>query len=170
MRIKQLSMIVLLLALLSTTVASAVVVDSLEPANPPDSTESYTLADIYNRLDTGAAGSTSTWTEPAAGPGDTMNTLNEIMDKAPSVDDDSGATAAQVVEGKSYWSLRSGGEWGPKTGTAAVGSDVAGGDGVKTFAIPDGFYAGKTATANDSDLVAENIKCGVTIFGVTGSL
>ena len=44
------------------------------------------------------------------------------------------------------------------------------GTGDKTFSIPDGFYEGKTATANDSDLLAENIKSGVNLFGVAGGL
>ena len=52
-----------------------------EPINPPGSTSSYTLNDIYNRLNDGTAGSQSTFTEPTAGPGTpTMHTLNEIMD------------------------------------------------------------------------------------------
>ena len=58
--------------------------------------------------------------------------------------------------------------WPVRGGQSA--SDVSGGDGEKTFNIPDGFYEGKTATANDSDLLAENIKSGVNLFGVDGSL
>ena len=76
----------------------------------------YTLEQIYDRLDSGAADSKMTsFTEPGAAPGDTMNTLDEIMGKAPEVDDDNGATATQLLDGKTYWSLRSGGEWGGGT-------------------------------------------------------
>jgi hypothetical protein len=42
-------------------------------------TESYTLADIYHSLDSGAAATPSAFTEPSTGPGTgTMFTLNEI--------------------------------------------------------------------------------------------
>jgi len=56
-------------------------------AGNPDSpgaagaTNSYTLDDIYYRLDTGAEGTQSAFTEPGAAPGTgTMHTLNEIYD------------------------------------------------------------------------------------------
>lgn len=59
---------------------------ALEKKGNPDSpsgpaaTSSYTLEDIYNRLDTGAPGTPGTFTEPTSGPGTgTMHTLNEIM-------------------------------------------------------------------------------------------
>lgn len=55
------------------------------------------------------------------------------------------------------------------TGSIPAGSDVTGTDGSLSFAIPDGYYSGKTATAMDADLMSEYIVEGVTIFGVTGS-
>jgi hypothetical protein len=136
----------------------------------PGATNSYTLEDIYNRLNAGTAGAQSTFTEPAAGPGTgTMHTLNEIMAKAPAADNTNGAVPGEVLTGKTYWGLRTDGTWGLRTGSAAAGSDVNGTDGSKTFSIPDGFYSGKTATANDSDLQGGNIVQGVNIFGVAGS-
>ena len=42
-------------------------------------------------------------------------------------------------------------------------------NGSLSFAIPDGFYAGKTATAQDTDLTAGNIRQGANIFGVAGA-
>ena len=46
-----------------------------------------------------------------------------------------------------------------------------GADGLAVIPVPAGRYAsGKTCTAVDSDLVPGNIKQGVTIFGVSGSL
>jgi len=154
--------------------ASAVVVlaRNLDSPAAPASTSSYSLEDIYDRLDAGTAGSQSTFTEPAAGPGTgTMHTLNQTMAEAPALDNTNGATTTEVFSGTTYWSLRtSGGTWGPQTGTATAGSDVSGPDGSKTFNIPDGFYSGsKTCTANDAQLVAGNIKSGVDILGVTGS-
>ena len=214
----------------------------------PTTTNSYTLEDIYNRLNAGTAGAQSTFTEPAAGPGPTMHTLNDIMGKAPTKDDTNGATTADVMAGKKFWGL-TGGQWGLQTGNLATqtvdnttvnqaagyynafdlsavdtdlasgnirngvsiygvagdpnvvntssgdavasdilsgkkawvdgaevtgniaaGNNVDGPDGAKTFNIPDGFYSGKTATANDADLVAGNIKQGVDIFGVNGTV
>lgn len=45
-----------------------------------------------------------------------------------------------------------------------------GAEGVREVPIPDGIYeGGKTATAVDSDLIAENILAGVEIFDVEGS-
>lgn len=76
----------------------AVVVSAGNPDNPPgppETTNSYTLEDIYDRLDSGAAGAQSAFTEPSSGPPTgTMHTLNEIMAVAPQVDDTNGATAA----------------------------------------------------------------------------
>ena len=63
--------------------SSAVFVWAGNPDSPgaPGATNSYTLDDIYNRLDTGAAGTQSTFTEPGVAPGTgTMHTLNEIYD------------------------------------------------------------------------------------------
>ena len=50
-----------------------------------------------------------------------------------------------------------------------TGSDVAGADGSRTFDIPDGVYRSNMATCNDTDLVASNIKHGVTLLGVKGT-
>lgn len=54
---------------------------------------------------------------------------------------------------------------------AASMDSFEGADGLALIPIPAGRYdAGKTCTAVDSDLVAANIKDGVTIFGVSGIL
>ncbi len=153
--------------------SSAVFVLAGNPDSPsaPGATNSFALDDIYNRLDSGAGGAQSTFTEPAAGPGTgTMHTLNDIMAKSPAADNTNGAVPGEVLTGKTYWGLRTDGTWGPRTGSVAAGSNVNGPDGSKTFNIPDGFYSGKTATANDSDLLAGNIKQGVDIFGVPGTV
>jgi len=53
------------------------------PAKPPSTTSSYTLADIYERLNSGTIASPSTFTEPTAGPETgTMHTLDEIYNLA----------------------------------------------------------------------------------------
>lgn len=53
---------------------------------------------------------------------------------------------------------------------AALGSDVIGDEGALIISIPPACYGPYTATmAWDSNLLEENIKAGVTIFGVTGT-
>ena len=54
---------------------------------------------------------------------------------------------------------------------APLGDDVLGIEGELVIAIPPARYLSyHFAMAWDSDLLAENIKAGVTIFGVAGSL
>jgi hypothetical protein len=94
--------------LLSTAVVFA---GSLNLGSGPGSAGSqmYTLQHIYDRLTSGAAGTKMTaFTEPATEPSaGTMRTLDEIMAAAPTVDDTNGATAADVVSGKTFWGLKS---------------------------------------------------------------
>ena len=91
----------------------------LEPTAGPGEQGTYTLQHVYDRLDTGAAGTLSTATAPSAGPADSSPTVNEIMGKAPVVDDTDGATESDVAEGKTFWGLSSG-QWGPSTGSLAA--------------------------------------------------
>ena len=52
-----------------------------------------------------------------------------------------------------------------------TGTNITGAEGQKVISIPAANYpAGKTATAQDADLLAENIADGVVIFGITGTL
>jgi len=52
-----------------------------------------------------------------------------------------------------------------------TGNNITGAEGALEIAIPAANYpAGKTATAKDADLAAGNIKSGVTVFGVEGTL
>ena len=109
----------------SLLVTSSVLAGNIDSGAAPGATSSYTLSDIYNRLDAGTAGAQSTFTEPAAGPGSTMNTLNDIMGKAPAVDNTNGATADQVKEGTTFWGLNvTSGEWGLQTGTLVIPQNV----------------------------------------------
>ena len=158
----------ILVALVGVGASSVASAGPLDPPTGPASTNAYTLDQLWNRLSSGTAGTPSTFAEPSSGPGtSTMHTLDEIMAVAPAVDAN-GASAAEVVSGKKFWGLTTGG-WGVKTGTAALGSHVSGVNGSLTFAIPDGFYTGKTATAQDTDLTAGNIRQGANIFGVAGA-
>ena len=100
--------------------SAVVLAGSLEPSLGPTGSGSqmYTLDQIYNWLDAGAAATKmTTFTEPSSGPtGGTMHTLDEILGKAPVVDDANGASVGDVAAGKTFWGLTSG-EWGPRTGT-----------------------------------------------------
>ncbi len=159
-----------LLAMLLAGTAGVLAGTHLDSPAGPGSTSSYSLNDIFERLDSGTAGTQSTFTEPAVPPGTaTMHSLNDIMAAAPAQDDAAGAVAANVLTGKTFWGLTNG-AWGPQTGSMPLGNNLTGIDGEISFAIPDGYYAGKTATAQDGDLKGENILPGVNIFGVDGSI
>ncbi len=111
----------------------------------PGSTNSYTLEDIYNRLNAGAAGTQSTFTEPSVAPGTgTMHTLDDIMSVAPALDNASGATTSDVANGKTFWGLTSG-AWSLQTGTSS-----GGGGGSAT--LPRTGQTVSYATGDDGDL------------------
>jgi hypothetical protein len=76
------------------------------------------------------------------------------------------ATPAQVLGSEQYWD-----DTGAlQTGTMPLGAPVNGGAGELSFLIPQGYYDGTlTATALDTNLTANNIVTGKTIFGVSGS-
>lgn len=194
MRSKYLLVGVVVAVLFSVTATAIVLAGNLYPANPPASTSSYTLEDIYNRLNAGTAGSESTFTEPTSGPGTgTGHTLDQVMAKAPAADNTNGVQPDEVLTGKTYWSLRSTG-WGTQTGSGilatgvATDSDVLSGvtyssaSGASTGTIATqslsaanstvnaGYYTATTLAAVDSDLATGNIRSGVTIFGVDGTL
>jgi hypothetical protein len=100
--------------------ASAALAGDLNPPGlPSEGSGMPTTAEIYNRLDTGAAISApGAFREPTAGPtAGTGRTLTEIKNKLPVPDNTNGATAANVVSGKTFWGLRTDGTWGLKTGT-----------------------------------------------------
>ncbi len=137
------------------------------PATPTNSASAmFTLQDIYNRLNTGAAGvkRTTVFAEPSAGPTiASMCTLNEVMAMAPVVNANA-ATESEVLSGRVFWGLNAG-EWGQRTGTMAaqVLSD-------SSTSVEAGYYSATTLTDVEPDLVPENIAENVTIFGVTGTM
>lgn len=139
MRSKKLVVAMLALALTFALSVVAVIAGNPEPLEPPDSTYSYTLEDIYDRLTSGTDGAPSAFTEPTAGPGaGTMHTLNDIMAEAPVVDNTNGARSDQVLVGKTYWSLRADGSWGPQNGTRSPALVVKTGQTISYRAGDDG--------------------------------
>ena len=128
--------------------ALALVAGDLDaPGAPEDpASASYTLQDLLSRLTGGVGGTPSTFTEPAAGPtAGTMPTINELMDAAPAVDDGSGAAPGEVLEGKTFWGLRSGGSWGPQTGAMTENGGTGAG-------VPKTGQTTSYATGDDGDL------------------
>ena len=93
-------------------------------------------------------------------------TIFGIAGKPEVVDTSSGdAVSGEILSGKKAWV-----DGAEVTGNVAAGANFEGGDGLKTFTIPDGLYSGsKTATAIDKNLVTDNIRDTVTIFGVLGT-
>jgi hypothetical protein len=77
---------------------------------------------------------------------------------------DATATSGDVVSGVTAYVS------GNKiTGNVASQGNVTGSEGQPTMSLTDGIYTSKTATASDSDLVADNIRSGIDLFGVTGT-
>ncbi len=140
------------------------------PPGAPGATSSYTLEAIYNRLVSGADGTQAAFAEPTVAAGTaTMFTLDQIMGEAPKKDNTNGATAADVAAGKEFWGLNvTAGDWGRRTGTAALatGNAVAG-DVLydKTFSNASGAATG-TMPDNEGDnaSTAQGRSSGVNYF------
>ena len=153
--------------LLAACTARAGSLDS--PAAPTNAGSAmYTVTDLYNRLDTGAAGvkRAGSFVEPSGAPGSTGKTLDEIMAKTPSTNANA-AAAGEVVSGKTYWGL-SAGAWGTNTGTMANNGTVHLTPGTSPQPIAAGYHSGSGDVAGDGDLMTGNIRAGVNIFGVAG--
>jgi hypothetical protein len=118
MRSKYLA-IIIVLGIVNLLLVWQVYAGSPDSPGPPESTSSYTLADLYNRLSAGTTGSQSTFTEPSTAPGTgTRHTLNEIMAVAPVADDANGAVSAEVLSGQTFWGLNAAsGQWGLQSGS-----------------------------------------------------
>jgi hypothetical protein len=133
----------------------------------------YTLEDLYNRLNAGTAGTkrSGSFAEPSSGPtAGTGHTIDDIMGKAPASDPTNGAVAANVLAGKTFWGLTTGGGWGLTTGQMTnngAGTTITPGTTNRT--IPAGYWSSVNTVSGDADLTAGNIKSGVDIFGVTGT-
>lgn len=103
----------------------------LDPAETPQNTTSCTLEDVYNRLDAGIEGTEGAFAEPIAGPAtETMHTIDEILGIAPQADNTDGATPAEVLAARTYWSLRTDGagssSWGEEAGSLYGGCTCSG--------------------------------------------
>ncbi len=116
-KIKVSHLIVGVVLLSSMLWAGIVLAGEPDSSGEPSTTSSYSLEDLYQRLNAGTVGTSSVFTEPTSAPGgSTMHTINEIMAKAPALDNTNGATPTHVLAGQTFWGLTSG-EWGLQTGT-----------------------------------------------------
>ncbi len=170
MRIKYI-LIGVIVGVLCSSIAVALAGNLIPPGGPAKASgQMYTLKQIYDRLDTGAATpKMDTFTEPASGSGSTMHTLDEIMAKAP-VMHPNGATATHVLENKTFWGLHSS-AWATQTG--AMPNNGAGSTIVPTTtnqSVAAGYWSSAHTVQGNPDLVAGNIAQGVNLFGVNGTL
>jgi hypothetical protein len=118
-------LVTVVLASSLTAMGVLAAIGTTDSSNPPSSTSSYSLEDVYNRLSTGSVGSQSTFTEPSVAPGTgTMHTINDIMGQLPALDVN-GAGPTEVLSGKTFWGLTSG-RWGPQTGQRYGGCTCSG--------------------------------------------
>ncbi|QTA81996.1 Uncharacterized protein dnl_43570 [Desulfonema limicola] len=157
------------LAILMSMIPINAFAGDLEPVAGPAETNSYSMEDIYNRLDTGADGEQKIFTGPTAGPGPTGHTIDQLMEKMPAKDTENGAAAADVLKGKTFWGL--GETWGTQPGTM----DSHTGEAAKIYTpgaedkpIDKGFHDG-SIVKGDENLVPGNIGLGVSIFGIAGT-
>lgn len=151
-------------------VCPAVAGDIDPPGAPASGSGMYTFQNLYDYLISGTALVVpETFQGPASGPAPTMKTTKQIGDDIKALFVQCDVTESDVASGKKFFSTQAG-SWGVREGAVPAGDNVAGGEGSISFAIPDGMYTGKTATAQDGDLTAGTIKAGVTIFGVGGSV
>jgi len=91
-----------------------------------DTTRMYTLEQIYDKLHEGADATKQSggFNEPAAAPGSTMHTLDNIYDDFNTDVASCNATAADVLSGKTFFATSGttrGTNWGPVSGTASAG-------------------------------------------------
>jgi len=177
MRFRMMMLVMLMLLLVSHTWAG----DLDSPAPPEDPLSAmYSLEDLYKRLENGTPGAKRTggFREPEAGPSvRTNHTLNEIMDKAPTPDNTTGAVPADVTSGRTYWGLRTDGTWGPQVGTSmgcppaptgnATVDDVRWG---KTFSNQTGVGLvgeGLCPTVCEGDATEDDVQFGKTFSNAT---
>ena len=74
------------------------------PGTPPGNALSYTLEDIYNRLEAVRMARQARGSEPGIAPGaESGPTLSETMALAPQRDDTDGAVAGDVLRDRAFW-------------------------------------------------------------------
>jgi hypothetical protein len=120
----------------------------------PTST-SYTLTDIYNRLNTNttAIAGNHSFTAPVGTPASTLYTLSQIYSKIPTIN------PANLLSSTTYLGIT-----GSIVPRGAFGLSASS----SSQSVSAGYYIGGTLVG-DADLIASNIKSTVNIFGVVGN-
>jgi len=147
-------------------IALAGSLDSPAPPGDPASAM-YPLSEICNRLDTGAQGTKRSVIEVTSGPGPGGCTLNDVMEKAPVKDNGNGVQPGEVIAGKQYWGLTD--NWGSQTGTMPNQGTVTITPTTTDQPIAGGYHSGSGVVKGEPNLSPENIRAGVTLFGITGT-
>lgn len=155
------------LLILLPTITFAGTLDSPAPPGEPASAM-YPMSDICQRLETGAPGTKQAFIEVTSAPSPSNCTLNDVMDKAPAKDNNNGVQPHKVPAGKTYWGLTDG-NWGLQTGTMPTHSAVTIIPISTNQPIAAGYHNGSGIVEGSHNLRPENIRTGVTIFGVTGT-
>ena len=153
--------IVIILTLISgAIISSAVIAGQLDSSGVTSAGSGMpTLQGIFDQLDTGTpAPVAGSFQEPTSGPmAGTGKSLSDIKVKLPFPDNTNGAATGDVLNGKTFWGLRTDGTWGPKTGSMvppAAPSGTATADKVltgETFSNAGG--TGLTGTMPDNGAV-----------------
>ena len=158
---------IILAILFSWVSASAALAGDIDSpgTQPADGSGMHTLQELYDYLLNGATPTISgIFQEPAEGPASTGKTTKEIYDAVKALFDAADATADQVLDSATFFSTDPA-NWGPRAGTLSAQTPSS-----ATASQPEGYYAAFNLSAVDADLVAGNIKNGVEMFGVTGTV
>jgi len=140
----------------------------LAPSDSRDRYSTYTFDDIYNRLSSGTdRAKTVAGSAPSGAISPTDHDLNEIMQVAPALDDNTGAGLGDVISGKTFWGLKNGVGWGTLTG-AIKNIEITSSDLSTSTEFSAGVYPAFNLQDIDSDLTADNIKRGTVMFGLEG--
>jgi len=156
-----------MLAVLVSCAALCGAGDLEPPASPDDPASAMpTLEDLFLRLTQGADYTLREYfVEPTGAPGGTGHSLPEIMAEMPSSDNVNGASPEEVLAGRTFWGLRTDGPgWGMLTGTMDAQSIDP-----ETTLQPAGIYTSFDLAAEDPDLAQENVRAGVTVYGIVGT-
>ncbi len=156
----------LLWVVFSSVFASAAMAGNLDsPGLPSAGSGMYTLQGLYDYLLSGVTPSLSgVFLEPSAGPGSTGKTTKEIYDGISAAFNAADATPDKVLSGSTFFSTDPV-NWGPRAGTLATQTPVN-----TTVSQAAGFYNAFDLSAVDTDLAAGNIKSGMDLFGVIGTV
>ena len=160
---------------------------TLTPSASPAATM-YTASNIYTRLTTNATSSEAGHVfTPGAAPASSMYTMKQIYEAIPTivagtvksgttylgvagtlVPSGGNAGAANVLSGQTFYGTGQS-DWTLQSGTMTnVGAQVIT-PSTTNLAITQGYHDGTGYVVGDTDLVAGNIKSGVTLFGISGS-